>query len=94
MLEERAAAYRADALELVEHRLARRRVAPRAMERDREPVGLVADPLQQLQAGECPGRRIGCDRPGTNTSSMRFASAITATRGRSRLAIASSAADS
>ena len=47
--QQRAAARRADALELVEHRLARRRVAPLAVEGDREAVRLVADPLQELQ---------------------------------------------
>ena len=31
--------------------------------------------------GSCRSSRIGCERPGTNTSSSRFASAITATRG-------------
>ena len=32
--------------------------------------------------GSCRSSRIGCELPGTNTSSSRFASAITATRGR------------
>ena len=44
--------------------------------------------------GEVGGRRIGSVRPGTNTSSIRFASAITATRGRSSSCMAASAADS
>ena len=73
-----------DALDLVEHRLARGRVAARAVERDREAVRLVADPLEELQPGRVRRRaRPGRGRPGRNTSSTRFASAITATRGRS-----------
>ena len=51
VLEQRAAPGRADTFDLVEHRLARRRVAALPVERDREAVRLVADPLQQLQPG-------------------------------------------
>ena len=55
MAQQRAPPGRADAVELVEHRLARGGVAALAVEGDREPVRLVAQPLQQLQ----PGRVVG-----------------------------------
>ena len=51
-------------------------------------VGAIASPAL------CGSSRIGSGRPGTNTSSTRFASAITATRGRSYACIAASAAES
>ena len=93
--QQRAPPRRADALELVEHRLARPRVAPLAVEADGEAVRLVADALQELQARRVlRSSRIGSGRPGTKTSSTRFASAITATRGRSYACIAASAAAS
>src|SRR4051794_8066984 len=44
--------------------------------------------------GECGSSRTGSARPGRKTSSARFASAITATRGRSKRCIAASAAES
>src|SRR3954451_2033793 len=47
--QQRAPPRRADAVEAVEDRLARLRVAPAAMEAEREAVRLVADPLEQLQ---------------------------------------------
>src|SRR5438309_4637496 len=50
VLQERAPACRPDALELVEDRRERARVAPLAVEADREPVRLVPDALQQLQS--------------------------------------------
>ena len=48
----------------------------------------------QAQLAEALVRLIGSGRPGTKTSSTRFASATTATRGKSNLCIAASAADS
>ena len=45
-------------------------------------------------AGESSASTIGSARPGTNTSSIRFARPIAATRGRSRPSSAPSAADS
>ena len=84
MLQQRAPADRADALERVEDRLARPRRPPLAVEAEREAVRLVPDPLQQLRApASAQASRIGSALPGTQTSSIRFASAITATRGRS-----------
>ena len=96
VLQDRPPARRADAVERVEDRLERARVALLPVERDREPVRLVADPLEQLQPRVVRGRAGSArDRPGTNTSSSRFASAITATRGSPAVAcIASSAAAS
>ena len=49
----------ADALQRVEDRLARLRVAALAVEAEREAVRLVADPLQQLQPGESRSSTIG-----------------------------------
>src|SRR6266487_2499617 len=61
MTQQRPAARRADALERVEDRLARPRVPALTVEADREAVGFVADPLQELE----PGRvRIEPDRIG------------------------------
>src|SRR3954454_13127571 len=57
--EQRAPPRRADALEPVEDRLARLRIAPAAMEAEREAVRLVADPLEQLQPR---GRPVQPDR--------------------------------
>ena len=85
VLEQRAPPRRADAGELVEDRLAKPRASRRCRWKPtREPVRLVAEPLQQLQPRRVSGRaRSGSRRPGTNTSSIRLASEITATRGRS-----------
>src|SRR5207244_6283230 len=47
--EQGALARRPDARQLVEQRALHRAVAARAMVRESEAVGLVADPLQQLQ---------------------------------------------
>ena len=85
-----------DARQGVEDRLERLRVPAAPVVAEREAVRLVADPLQELKAGvvlvEHDGRRL---HPGTNTSSSRFASATTATRGRSYVEwIASRAAES
>ena len=49
MTQQGALADRADAVQLVEHRVAHRLVAPLAMELDREPVRLVAHALKQPQ---------------------------------------------
>src|SRR4051794_35361970 len=92
--EERPAPRGPDSLERVEDRLARLRVAPLAVEADREPVGLVADALQELQPGGVVPQQDRLRPPGTNTSSIRFAREITATRGRSYACIACSAAAS
>ena len=91
--DQRPLARRADARERVEDRLLRARVPARAVEAEREAVRLVPDPLEELEARPSPVRaRPAPDLPGTNTSSARFASATTATRGRSYACIASSAA--
>ena len=57
-------------------------------------MGLVPRPLQSWSAGPVRSSRMGLADPGTNTSSSRFASAMTATRGRSSSSIAASAAAS
>src|SRR5262249_30351680 len=49
VLEQGALAGRADALQLIEDRSGHRLVAAASVVLDREPVGLVADPLQQLR---------------------------------------------
>src|SRR2546430_7475139 len=49
--QDRAASGRSDALQRVEDRLERTRVAAAAVVPDREPVRLVPDPLQELQPG-------------------------------------------
>src|ERR1700759_5346244 len=50
VLQQGALADRADPLQVVEHRAGHRPVAPAAVVFDREPVRLVADPLQELVA--------------------------------------------
>src|SRR5690348_5925690 len=49
VVEQRTTPRRSDALELVEQRCEAPRLAPLPVEADRKPVGLVADPLQELQ---------------------------------------------
>src|SRR3954471_8777250 len=51
VLEQRAAAHRPDSLQLVEDRREGPRVPALPVKADREPVCLVANALQQLQAG-------------------------------------------
>ena len=94
VLDQRPPPRRADALERVEERLARPRRPPLAVEVEREAVRLVANALQQLQPGAVRVEQDRIGPPGTNTSSIRFASEITATRGSSYACIAASAADS
>jgi uncharacterized membrane protein YbhN (UPF0104 family) len=64
-----------------------------AMKPEREAMRLVADPLQELQPGRVPVEHDRLRRSGTKTSSSRFASEITATRGRSNACIAANTAD-
>ena len=94
MLKQRAPAGRADPLEVVEDRLEAARLATLPVKAEGEAMRLVADPLQQLETRVVPREQTGSRRPGMNTSSMRFASAITATRGRSYACIAARAAES
>ena len=66
--------------QLVEDRGGHRAVATDPVVGDREPVRLVADPLEQLQLGRVVRERAAAPRaPGMNTSSIRFASEITTT---------------
>ena len=81
--QDRAPSRGPDPLEVVEDRLEGPGVAPPAMEAEREAMGLVPSTLKKLQARVVPFEPTGAERPGTNTSSSRFASATTATRGRS-----------
>ena len=83
VLDQRSLASRADAGQCVEDRFAGLRIAAAAVEAEGEAVRLVADPLQELEAGRVALEDDRLGRPGTKTSSSRFASAITATRGRS-----------
>ena len=62
VLKERASPGRAHALERVEDRLLRLRVAPLPVEAEREAVRLVTDPLEQLEPGRMP---VEDDRLGT-----------------------------
>src|SRR5262245_19068528 len=50
VLEQRAPPHRPDPFELVEHRLAGRGDAPRAVEREREAVRFVANALEELES--------------------------------------------
>src|SRR5207237_9476512 len=63
VLQDRAAACRADPLQLVEDRAERSALAPLAMEADREAMRFVANPLQQLQ-----GRRVPREPNGIGTT--------------------------
>ena len=83
MPHERAPPGRPDALEAFEDRLARARAAPLPVEAEREAVGLVPQPLEQLEP-----RRVAVEPDGVGAvrqeiSSSRLASEMTATRGRS-----------
>ena len=92
VLQERPPAHRADSVELIEHRSTRGAVAALTVEGRRRTGAPRRGPLQQVQARRVLGQDDRIGRPGTNTSSTRFASAITATRGRSSSWIAASAA--
>ena len=83
MPKQRTAAHRADPLELVEHRLARARSRRRRWKVIANRCASSRMRRSSCSPGECSGSSTGPDGPGTNTSSTRFASAITATRGRS-----------
>ena len=74
MLEQGLAAHLAEAGHVVEQALDHRLGAPGPVVGDREPVGLVADPLQQVEAlGACAARITGSSSSGTQTSSSRLA---------------------